>query len=515
MSCGGILNDGSIYGACSPCDGRIVLSRSRAGGSPVFYHRGPGGFVFGDSLEELTSFPGFDRNDLRMDAVLDFLAVQYIPGEKTIYNHTFKLLPGYTLTFDIAARILQLEETAPFRSGTRSVPDYNRACDLLRSTLTDVVKQRMDAGTGVFLSGGLDSAILCSIAAGMTSAPLPVYSAVFEDAAYNEGDAAKETAAWIRRQTGNPLPEKTVTVTPACIERLTDVLAGTGEPFADSSVLPLAAVCGLAAADGMTSALTGDGADELFYGYERYRVLRLCRIASLIPGKRLISSLLSQGAGERSFAGRLRRFLNTAVLSGDAQRYFSIISHNFRDHSALLNGAGPLADAVTSFGSSLPASGTDDPAVAADLFDLKYYLPGDAAVKAKTASILSGLELKTPVLDDAVADLALSLPAEYKLCGSRRKKIFGDAFAPQLPPDLVTRRKRGFGVPVSQWLRKPWLEQLRSALLDSRLMAEWFDRGVMERMISEHETGRNDHAYLLFSLLMLSLWLTGHGKTGS
>ena len=79
----------------------------------------------------------------------------------------------------------------------------------------------------------------------------------------------------------------------------------------------------------------------------------------------------------------------------------------------------------------------------------------------------------------------------------------------------MTRRKRGFGVPVSQWLRKPWLEQLRSALLDSRLMAEWFDRGVMERMISEHETGRNDHAYLLFSLLMLSLWLTGHGKTGS
>ncbi len=460
--------------------GRLYLARDRFGAVPLYYYPAEE-FSFSTDLDELKKLPGFDRKALNPDAVADFLALQYISGRKTIYRHTFKLLPGQTLCYDLSAGTYTLHDWNDLNvpAEQQTALSYADACAALRDRLTDAVRKRLASGTGTFLSGGLDSAILTAIAAQETGNSLPVYSMGNPDPAYDESALASETAAYLGL-TGQH------TIIPFTIPAVAE-LPIPAEPFADASLIPFSRLCNQAAL--CTSVLSGDGADELFLGYDRYRAMKM--LSHLPPGLcRLAASLLPEG-GERTLTGRLKRLFSTGVHSSDPARYFAMISHDAEKRMT-----GLLRFEYKQM----------NPEISGNLFDLKYYLPDDGMTKTRLGTVNTRLRLLTPFTDRAVADLALRLPEQFKLKGKCRKRILGDAFAGLLPPGIAQRKKRGFGVPVAEWMRGCWKNSLYEHLLSSAA-ADWFVPATTERLLQEHCSRKADHAYLLYSMLIFMLWL--------
>jgi len=487
----------------------LFLARDRFGVKPLFYHVTPDHFAFASELNALTALPFFDRTALRTDAIYDFLCVQYIPGEKTVYDHTFKLLPGHTLEFDLAENKFQLERwySPDFTPGKLT---YRDACNELRTTLTDAVRRRLiaDVPAGVFLSGGMDSRIIAGLAAESVKEPLRAYSIGFDDPRYDESGSIESAAGFIRAKTGNPLPLDLRKVAPCSFDSLAALAARFGEPYADASMIPYAQLCANARGS-VTVALSGDGADELFYGYERYTAMKLFRAAHLLPC-RLIARFLPKGTDERTASGRLSRFLRLASVDDPGRRYFELMSHEAVQKLV------PLFEQDLSLHARSMAAAFrrhDDPADAAARFDLQTYLPGDILVKADVGSMASSLEVRSPFLDHRVAELAFSLPRSFKLAGAHRKKILADAFADLLGPGFPAQyRKKGFGVPVAEYLRGAWLAPAKELLLDKKNLPDgWFRQEGLERLLAEHATKRADHSYLLYSLLMLALFFQSRG----
>lgn len=476
---------------------KLMLVRDRFGIKPLFYYTGGGGFAFASTLEALKELPFFDRKKMRKDALVDFLSFQYVPREKTIYEDLFKLLPGHFLCWQKDRFSLDRWYAPDFRQRQIS---YTDACSELTELVSGSVGRilKADVPLGIFLSGGLDSAIVAALALRLSGRKLPLYSVGFEDDQYNELPLAKESADFIRKHTGIKAEHRVSIVKSSyALDLLRKLVRTSGEPYADASLLPFSRLCAFAK-DEIGVALTGDGADEFFYGYDRYRAMRLFRYACFLPCG-LIRKFLRKGANERSFHGRADRFLKIAGIRNEQQRYLAIVTHEARQYFADL-----LMEEISSGGAGMPGV-APDPADSAARFDLTTYLPGDVLVKSDIGAMASGLETRSPFLDHMVADFAFSLPAEYKLSGKKRKRILADAFSDILVPGLAEQPKRGFGVPVAEWLRAGWYTEMRSLLL--KLPNEIFRRDTIARLIDEHSSGVADHAYMLYSLLVYSLFL--------
>ncbi|MBO5959595.1 MAG: asparagine synthase (glutamine-hydrolyzing), partial [Lentisphaeria bacterium] len=437
----------------------LFLARDRFGVKPLIYLYSKEYFAFASTLEALKELPFFDRKKLRDDALVDFLSFQYIPKEKTIYEDVYKLLPGHTLVWKAGKITLNRWYDPDYR---QKMIGYEDACAELNRLVTGAVKRLLNADVpmGVFLSGGVDSAIVSNLAIRLSGQKLPLDSVGFQDIQYDETAFAKETAAFIRNQTGKKPDHRITTVESAyALDLLQKMLRQTGEPYADASLLPFSRLCAFAGESGLRVALTGDGADEFFYGYDRYRAMRLFRYAHFLPCD-LIRKFLPKGGNERSSGGRADRFFRIARIADEKQRYLAIVTHEAQHYFADL-----FVNEIRSGGAGMPGI-APDPADSAARFDYFTYMPGDVLVKSDIGSMSAGLEIRSPFLDHEVADFAFSLPAEYKLQGRKRKRILADAFSGILPPGLAERPKRGFGVPVADWLRGGWYPEMRALLLN-------------------------------------------------
>lgn len=475
----------------------LFLARDRFGVKPLFYFANGEDFAFASTLEALKHTPFFNRKAYRKDALLDFLSLQYIPREKTIYENVFKLLPGHTLTWKNGSFSLDRWYTPDFRERKIS---YKDACSELTDLVTASVRRALtaDVPLGIFLSGGLDSAITAALAIRLAGQKLPLYSVGFSDPRYDELDHARETAAFLMEQSGKKLEHRTVRVESAyALDLLRNLIRQSGEPYADASLLPFSRLCAFAKED-ISVALTGDAADEFFYGYDRYRAMRLFRLARIFLPCGLLHFFVPKGKGERTFSGRAERFLRIARVSDEQSRYLSIVTHDARKYFKDL-----FLEELYSGGVGMPGE-APDPADSAARFDLLTYFPGDVLTKSDIGSMSAGLEVRSPFLDHPVADFAFSLPADYKLCGRKRKRILADAFKDVLPPGLASRPKRGFGVPVGEWLRGDWHDEMKRLLLN--LPQEIFRRDTIARLIAEHDSRHADHTYMLYSLLVYALF---------
>ncbi len=461
---------------------KLYLARDSFGTVPLYYYPQPEKFAFATDLNELRKLISPAKTEICSYALAQFLALQYIPGNFTIYQDIAKIPPGMTLCYDLNTkkdtlhcRDTGLTELSSFACYTGTYAD---ACAELREKVVSSVRKNLTPETGVFLSGGLDSSILTAIAAKETGGDIPVYSMGNPDPVYDESRLAAETAAW--------LGLKKHTVVPFRIPSVSE-LPVPAELFADSSLIPFSQLCG--GVEGCTSMLSGDGADELFLGYDRYRAMKLFRY--LPPGLCRLLAPLVPGGGERSAAGRLKRLLETGSQKTAEEKYFSIVSHN-----AVRRMTGLLNFSVDDF----------TPETSGNEFDLGNYLPENCAAKIRLGSMDSGLNIRTPFMNPEIAEFALSLPENFKLKGKYRKRILADAFADMLPPGLTARKKRGFGVPAAEWMRSCWKHELYDHLPVPELSC-FFNRTATERLIKEHVSGKSDHSYLLYSMLIFSLWL--------
>ena len=393
--------------------------------------------------------------------------------------------------------------------GRTNIADWS---DELRQEMTEAVRLRLrsDVPLGAFLSGGVDSTVICGLMQSQLDLPVKTFSIGFPVAAYDERAYARQAAEMLETE------HHEAVVSPDALSTLPQLIWHYDEPFADSSAIPTMYLSRMAR-EHVTVALTGDAGDELFCGYDRYRAVRLAARLDYIP--RPMRSMMSRMAAylptdvrQKSFRRRAKRLLETLAQSPE-RRYLNWISTFNRDKlqdlvSDELWELTEEHDPAQHIFDSYELCPDRDFVTRTTAADVVSYLPGDLLTKVDIASMSVGLECRSPMLDHKVVELAARMPIEVKQSASQGKRVLIDTFRDLIPSDIQTRKKMGFGVPIDHWFRNELKDLLYDVLLSDRAIDRGlFHEAVVRRMVDEHTAGVFDHAYRLWNLLCLELWL--------
>jgi len=491
----------------------LFLARDRLGVKPLYYAQLPGGpLIFGSELKALMVHPGL-RREIDPAAVEDYFAYGYVPEPRTIFKGVFKLSPGCTLTLRRGQPASQPVEywDVPFK--TAAAPTEQEASEELIHRLRESVKLRMisEVPLGAFLSGGVDSSAIVAMMAGLAAEPVVTCSISFGDAAFNESAYAQVVAE--RYRTRHHVEQ----VDPddfSLVDRLARLY---DEPYADSSAIPTYRVCELARKT-VTVALSGDGGDESFGGYRRYRLhVNEERVRSLLPleMRRPVFGLLGQLYPKADWAPRMFRAKSTleALARNSVEAYFHSVSflHDrmrrelFSERLRTELQGYAAVEVLKRHAARAPSN---DPLSLIQYLDLKTYLVGDINTKVDRASMAHSLEVREPLMDHPLVEWLSSLPPGFKLRNGEGKYLFKKALAPFLPPEILYRPKMGFAVPLARWFRGPLRQPVRDAVLGP-VLAEtgWFNAAYLRRLVEDHQSGLRDYSTPLWTLLMFESFL--------
>src|SRR6185312_12331767 len=492
---------------------RVHLARDPIGIKPLYYgFTGAGDLVFASELKGLLAHPGVERK-IDPQALEDYLALGYVPDPKCIYRGIFKLPPGHWLSWRAGepTPVPRQYWDVPFQQ-TAGVTLHEAAAQL-RGLLDESVAGQMiaDVPLGEFLSGGVDSSAVVASMSRASRQPVRTCSIGFDHGAFDETEYARRVADHLHTRHFEKC------VSPDDYSLLDTLATIYDEPFSDSSALPTYRVCELARTQ-VTVALSGDGGDENFAGYRRYRLhawesgLRARLPQSL---RKPVFGFLGGIYPKADWAPRPLRAKTTlqALARDDAEAYFHSVSTTpwalrRQLYSAAFKRELQDYSAAEVFRGHAARAPTDHPLSLAQYLDFKTWLPGDILTKVDRASMAHSLEVRVPLLDHRLVEWASSLPPALKLRGSTGKYIFKKTLEPDLPHDVLYRPKMGFSVPLSAWLRGPLAQRAREALL-AGAVAEcgYFEPAMLDRLLRQHASGRRDHAPTLWSLLMLDAFL--------
>jgi asparagine synthase (glutamine-hydrolysing) len=492
---------------------RLVLGRDRLGKKPLYYWHAHGRLVFGSELKAVLADPTVPR-ELNPRAIPAYLAFGYVPEPETFFDGVLSLPPGHVLTMEPGARpILERYWSPPIAGLGDAAPikvDHEEAARLVRAGLEAAVRRRLiaDVPLGAFLSGGVDSSAIVALMAGAVHHRVRTFTIGFEDAdGFDERPYARQVAERYDTEHHEEV------VSPDAVDLLETLVWHHDQPFGDSSAIPTYLLNQMTRTE-VTVALSGDGGDELFAGYERFVAALLLSRYRHVP--RRVRALVRDGADRLppgAAAGRgasLRRFTAAAELDlPDAYRaWVGLMPDALRREAVDPDGDWGVADYASIWEASAGARPLDR---LLDL-NLRTYLPGDLLVKADRMSMAHGLEVRSPFLDTALVELALRLPPATKIRGLRRKVVLTDAVADLLPEAILTRRKRGFGVPLGRWFRTDLLDYMQTTIgaADARVRAH-VAGPVVDRLIARHLDGTHDHGHLLWTLLTLEVFLRREG----
>ena len=482
---------------------RLVLARDRLGKKPLLWTRLPDGTVaFASELQALLRLDSVAQ-ELDLAALDAYLALGYVPAPSTIIRSVRKVPPGHVLVLERGGERLERY----WRAEARPEPGVGDEewLERVRDTVGDAVRRRLaaDVPLGVLLSGGIDSSIVVALTALASSEPVRTFSVGFPDERYDERAYARAVAK--RYETVHE--ELLVDADPTdAVERLAGAL---GEPLGDEAALPTYLICEQARRH-VTVALTGDGGDESFAGYERYAAHRFAGAAGRVPplaraGARALRTVPGGRREPRSAAFRAARFLETAAAPAPLRygRLMEVFSPTARREL--------VESDVEAVAAGVLLGAPREPGLRGlQLLDVETYLPDDLLVKADLASMAHSLELRSPLLDHTVLELGLALPDRLKQRGRTGKIALRRAFADALPAEVAARGKTGFGVPIGRWLREDLGDLVRDVLLDATARNRGLLRpAAVERLLSEHARGA-DHAHRIWCLLTLELWLRAH-----
>jgi len=488
--------------------GRLFLARDRFGQKPLFYTQSGGRFAFASGPAALQALP-WVSDELDLTAVHDFLEYQYIPEPRSIYQDIRKFPPHHFGIWEDGR--LRLESYWEPRLNPTFSGTYKEAQQALQAALEGAVARRLvaDVPVGIFLSGGFDSTLICALAQAASATPVQTFSIGFPEKKYDE----REFAAAAARHLGTNHHFREVQ--PDDFERLTRIVADFEEPFGDASMLPTWLLSQFARQE-VKVALSGDGADELFGGYYRYRIMHLCRCFTLCPAplrrrlRQALLNLLPPKTEERTFWGRIRRLVEISDSDG-LRQYLTLISRCPEQLRRRLYGE-RMRDVCRDRPDTWPLEQAwhEHPRLVDAIMelDISTYLNNDILVKVDRASMAHALEVRNPFLDRHVAKLALSFPYEWKQRGSTRKRILLDTFGNRLPRSAVKRPKMGFGVPLARWFRAQWRQPAEDLLIAGKCVESGLFSGAgLQTLLEEHNQSRADHSYTLFNLLVLEIWL--------
>lgn len=491
----------------------LFLARDRLGIKPLYYTvTANGSVVFGSELKALLLHPGV-RREIDVYAVEDYFAYGYVPDPKTIYVGVSKLPPGHVISYRRGSTAPAATAYWDLKFGDDTAIDEADASDALIEKLRDAVEARMiaDVPLGAFLSGGVDSSGVVAMMAGISDQPVDTCSIGFRQASFDESHFAARVAEHCHT---SHHAEEVDANSLDLIDRLATMY---DEPFADSSAMPTYRVCALAR-ERVTVALSGDGGDEIFAGYRRYRWhMNEERVRSRLPAALRRSIFGPAGAlyPKMDWAPKVLRAKSTFEALGrdSTEGYFhsvSIMTDKMRSalfSSDMHHQLGGY-NAVEVLRHHVARAPTKHPLEQIQYADFKTYLPGDILTKVDRASMANSLEVRVPMLDHHFLEWATALPANLKLRGQEGKYILKKSLERYVPNDVLYRQKMGFSVPLAEWFRGPLRAQLDN-VLSSRPLADtgFFDNRHIGEMIKTHHSGRRDHSAALWSLVMFESFL--------
>lgn len=486
----------------------LFLARDRLGKKPLYYNHTSKTFTFGSEIKALLQLP-FIKPEVSPEAVKDFFFYQYIPDPKTIYKNLHKLLPGHWLRTD--GRKAEMGQYWDVRFDGASHASVESIEEGLYELIDDAVKLRMisDVPLGAFLSGGVDSSAIVGLMAGHASRPVTTCSIGFDSKSFDEVCYAKQVAELFATD------HHEFTVKDNVASNLESIARFFDEPFADPSFVPTFFVSQLARQQ-VTVALAGDGGDENFAGYSKYRTDDLeNRIRRLFPGalRRNIFPSLASLASLIPYqpAQRAQTLLNTLAVSPEQGFY---LTNSFFRPEIWNRIVGQDLDLQTrdydpgemtrQYYRNAPA---EDHLSRILYTDIKTYLPGDILVKVDRMSMANSLETRAPLLDYRVVEYAASIPSKLKLKGNEKKFVLKDTFGRLLPDDILYRKKMGFSVPLADWLSSE-LRPLAKTFFEngSSELGQFFDMSAVSQLWQTHLRGDWRFTQELWSLLAFGLW---------
>jgi asparagine synthase (glutamine-hydrolysing) len=492
---------------------RITLVRDQIGIKPLYYGiTDAGDLVFASELKGVLAHPDVQRT-LDPQALEDYLALGYVPDPKSIYRGVRKLPPGHLLSWragEAEPAVRQYWDVS-FDRTADATPE--EAIARLRELLDGAVQSQMvaDVPLGAFLSGGVDSSAVVASMSRTSPQSVRTCSIGFDHDGFDETVHARQVARHLHTQHF----ERRVS---ADDYALLDTLAGIyDEPFSDSSALPTYRVCELARTQ-VTVALSGDGGDENFAGYRRYRMHAWesgLRARLPLGLRKPLFGLLGKLYPKADWAPRPLRAKTTlqALARDDVEAYFHTVSTTSvamrqRLYSARFKQELKGYTALEVFRAHAKKAPTKHPLLLAQYLDLKTWLPGDILTKVDRASMAHSLEVRVPLLDHRLVEWASTLPPSLKLKGGTGKYVFKKALEADLPKEVLYRTKMGFSVPLAAWLRGPLAQRTRDALRDGAVAGcGYFDPVVLDQLWREHASSRADHSATLWKLLMLDAFL--------
>jgi asparagine synthase (glutamine-hydrolysing) len=484
--------------------GRLALGRDRLGKKPLYYWYGEGTLVFASEIKGVLEHPLVPRR-LDPEAIPGYLTFGYVPTPRTFYEGIRSVPPGHVLVLDPGGEPELRRYWTPGGDARAQAAKFDDAATEVGRLLRAAVEKRLisDVPLGAFLSGGLDSSVIVALMSELTDSPVKTFCIGFDD---DTGFDERKYAALVARRFGTDHTE--FVAQPKALDLVERLIWHYDQPFGDSSSVPTFILSELTRQH-VTVALSGDGGDEIFAGYERFaaagalsRVRRVPR-----PARELLRTAVGQ-LPPSAFRGRAesaQRFLAQVERSNlDAYRgWISFVKDPWRDDLLRGHQGWALDDFERVYGSTI-----GDAVERLLALNLQTYLLDDLLPKTDRMSMAHGLEVRAPLLDRHLVDYAISLPRQYKLRGPSLKRILRHVARDLLPAEILGRRKRGFGVPLDRWFRT----DLR-ALVESRLGARdarvrsHLDGGALDGLLAEHASERVNHGHAIWTLLTLELFL--------
>ena len=476
----------------------LTLARDRMGEKPLYFGTRSGIFIFASELKAIKSNPLFSA-EINRDALQLYMRFGYVPSPISIYQDIYKLLPGTYLTISMGSfqpwiqtywsspQVISTQRANPYKgTASQAIEDM----DLL---LTKVVEEQMlsDVPLGALLSGGLDSTTVVSLMQKISGTPVNTFTVGFEDKSYNEASYALKIAGFLKtNHTEVYLKEEDALAVIGEIPRIYD------EPFADMSQIPTYLISKVARKH-VTVALTGDGGDEMFGGYNRYLwAHRYWRTVSQVPGfMRIGISLFLRNMPFTS--EKMEKVARILDSPSDGEMYDRLVTAGEYRQDLVMG-------ASLSEGTRHKVLGDLDFVSQMMVWDLMTYLPDDILVKVDRASMAVSLETRIPFLDRRVMELAWSMPMNYKIRGGQTKWILRQVLKKYIPSRYMDRPKMGFGVPIHRWLRGElggWAEELL------KMGEGYFNPYLVQQLWQEHLKGRRNHGQVLWNILMFQQWL--------
>lgn len=484
----------------------LTLARDRMGEKPLYWGWQDGVLLFGSELKCLKVHPAF-KAQISRNALALLMRYNYIPAPYSIYTGIAKLLPGHYLQLS-AGPISEESQPIPFWEMNVAVEagianPFNgteeQAIDALESELVQGIGRQMlaDVPLGAFLSGGVDSSTIVALMQKQSSRPVKTFTIGFHESGYNEAEHALEVA----RHLGTEHTEIYIQSSDALdvIPRLPGIYS---EPFADSSQIPTYLVSHLAKQQ-VTVALSGDGGDELFGGYNPYQFApRMWGVFDRLPLS--LRGAAASVMGLAPLPGKMQKLLEVMGAPDREEFYRRLLSHWQHPNQLVLGAFEPPT--LLNSKSSWPSVDNYQNWMMA--MDAKTYMTDDILVKVDRAAMANSLETRVPMLDHQVVELSWRLPLSMKIRDGKGKWILREVLYRHVPREMIERPKKGFSVPIASWLRGPLRDWAETLLQEQRLKKEgYFNSTIVRKAWSDHLTGKANNSTKLWSILMFQAWL--------